>query len=107
MYDFIDSYEDAKINSSKSTIMDSIENEIGKLENALYSRSLLIYSERIKAKTLILNGENDQKNIPSQSIELANCINRYGGGASYIIFNNPGIFISVGKHEKLIDSFIA
>lgn len=85
VFDFI-KYQDAKTDVSKRSIINSIKEEIGHSEDSLISRSLINFAANIKASTLILNGENDEKTIPVQAQELAHKINEYGGHASFVIF---------------------
>jgi dipeptidyl aminopeptidase/acylaminoacyl peptidase len=107
VFDFIKYQEDAKTDGSKKSIINSIKEEIGNSEISLNSRSLINFAENIKANTLILNGENDEKTIPQQAQELTNEINKHGGKASFVIFKNTGHHIPIDERNKIIEPFIS
>lgn len=107
VFDFIKYQEYAKTDGAKKSIMNSIHEEIGNSKDSLNSRSVINFTERITANTIILNGENDEKTVPQQAKELANEINKHGGSASFVIFKNSGHNIPVGKRNKIIDKFIS
>ena len=107
VFDFTQYQKDAKTNDAKKSIVNSIEEEIGTSRNSLQERSVMNYAKSIKAATLILNGENDEKTVAGQARELASEINKQGGNASFVIFKNTGHNIPVHKRDKIIDAFIA
>ncbi len=81
--------------------------ETGNSEDSLNSRSVINFAKNIKAKTLILKGENDEKTVPQQARELADEINKHGGNAYFVIFKNSGHNIPVDERNKIIDQFIS
>lgn len=107
VFDFTRYQEEAKTNAAKRSIINAIQNEIGKSDDSLFKRSVLHFADRIKASTLILNGENDDKTIPQQARGLADEINKHGGNASFVVFKNTGHLIPVNQRDKIIDSFIS
>jgi dipeptidyl aminopeptidase/acylaminoacyl peptidase len=81
--------------------------EIGNSEDAFKNRSVINFAMKIKASTLILNGENDEKTDPKQARELADEINKHDGNASFVIFKNTGHQIPIDDRNKIIDPFIS
>jgi dipeptidyl aminopeptidase/acylaminoacyl peptidase len=74
--------------------------------DALKSRSALYVADKIKAKTLILNGALDERTDPSQAVSLAQKINAAGGNATAQIFPNAGHQIPLADREEWIHPFI-
>ena len=80
--------------------------ETGGTVDALNARSVLRFASAIKAKSLILNGEQDDRTDPDQAQRLADAINSKGGNARAIIYPDVGHKIPVDLRNKDIDPFI-
>jgi dipeptidyl aminopeptidase/acylaminoacyl peptidase len=70
------------------------------------SRSVLNYASDIKASTLILNGEKDERTDAGQARHLAEEITLHGGNARAVIYPDKGHQIPIEVRDKDIDSFI-
>jgi dipeptidyl aminopeptidase/acylaminoacyl peptidase len=87
-------------------VVNSLISETGRGDTALQSRSILYFARNIRAETLILNGERDDRTDPDQARHLVQEINRYGSHARAIIYPDYGHQIPVKVRNKEIDPFI-
>ncbi len=92
--------------SHAQDIAQSMKQETGGGSDALLDRSVLHFARNIKAATLILNGEKDDRTDPEQARRLATAINSSGGSARTIIYPDHGHQIPVQVRESAIDQFI-
>jgi len=106
LYDLPQFIADSNPGQMKKSIMDSLLQETGGGEDALKSRSVLYFAKDIKAATLIINGEKDDRTDPNQARRLAKEITRNGGDARAIIYPDYGHQIPVDERNKEIDPFI-
>ncbi|MGI6299807.1 MAG: alpha/beta hydrolase family protein [Verrucomicrobiota bacterium] len=97
---------DTNPSSAKQSIIASMNVETGGTVDALNARSVLRFASAIKAKSLILNGEQDDRTDPDQAQRLADAINSKGGNARAIIYPDVGHKIPVDLRNKDIDPFI-
>lgn len=80
--------------------------ETGGTPESLRNRSAMFFADRIKAKTLILNGAKDDRTSPDQARSFAQKINGHGGSAKVIIYADSGHQIPVLVRSKDIDPFL-
>ncbi len=106
LYDLTQFVAEANKNQIKQAVMDSLIAETGGGAEALRTRSALPFAGKIKAATLILNGEKDDRTDPGQARRLAEEITRSGGKARAIIYPEYGHQIPVDVRNKEIDPFI-
>jgi dipeptidyl aminopeptidase/acylaminoacyl peptidase len=85
----------------------AVNRQTGGGEDALRSRSALLFASRIKASALILNGARDDRTDPAQALRLAERINRHGGQARAHIYPEYGHEIPVKARQAEVDAFIA
>jgi dipeptidyl aminopeptidase/acylaminoacyl peptidase len=76
-------------------------------DQALRARSALLVAQRIRARTLILNGAKDDRTDPDQARRLAEVIEAHGGEAQVRIYPELGHEIPVKVREAEVDAFIA
>ncbi len=107
LFDLPQFLADPKSSPIKRSVMDALRAETGGGEEALQARSLLSFAKHIKAATLILNGEKDDRTDPQQARRLAEEITRNGGNARAIIYPDYGHQIPVDVRNKEIDPFLA
>jgi dipeptidyl aminopeptidase/acylaminoacyl peptidase len=88
------------------SVVDSMNQETGGSPDALRARSLLNYTQDVKASALILNGAKDDRTDPDQALRLAEAINAHGGHARTIIYPEYGHQIPVDIRNKDVDPFI-
>lgn len=90
-YDLVREYEAMKAKPSLRKIVDNIEQETGGATNeALRARSVLYAVDGIKAPTLILNGEKDDRTDPEAARVLAEELRARGVDAKAVIYPNAG-----------------
>ncbi|HET6935493.1 MAG TPA: alpha/beta fold hydrolase [Candidatus Angelobacter sp.] len=104
-YDLPEYVRNAQSPMQKS-VVESLTSETGGSEEALRSRSLLYFTDRLKTPVLILNGAKDDRTGPSQALSLAEAINKHGGHARAIIYPQYGHQIPVEVRNKDIGPFI-
>ena len=75
-------------------------------DEALRSRSALLFASDIKAATLILNGAKDDRTDPDQARRLAEAIKAHGGQAQVHIYPGFGHEIPVKARDAEITAFI-
>ncbi len=97
---------DAETSAEKKAILESMIDEIGASEEALRARSLIHFARNIRAETLILNGQNDEKTDPEQARTMAAEIRKHGGRAKVVIFPDRGHQIPVAERARIVDPFI-
>ncbi len=85
----------------------AVNRQTGGGEDALRSRSALLFASRIKASALILNGAKDDRTDPAQALRLAERIKGYGGQARAHIYPEYGHEIPVKARQLEVDDFIA
>jgi dipeptidyl aminopeptidase/acylaminoacyl peptidase len=85
----------------------AVNRQTGGGEDALRSRSALLFASRIKASALILNGAGDDRTDPAQALRLAERINGHGGRARAHIYPEYGHEIPVKARQSEVDAFIA
>ena len=76
-------------------------------EAEVRARSALLQPAAIRAATLILNGEKDDRTSPEQARDLARKIEEGGGSARAIIYPDFGHAIPVEARSKEIVPFLA
>lgn len=97
----------AKAESGQAKLVaQSIIDETGGGYDALRERSLLHFTQKVRAATLILNGAMDDRTDPEQARRLADEINSHKGSARVIIYPEYGHQIPVGVRDRVIDQFI-
>jgi dipeptidyl aminopeptidase/acylaminoacyl peptidase len=105
LYD-LPSYARAARSPMSLSIVDSMKAETGGGEDALKARSLLYVAQGLKAKTLILKGERDDRTDPDQARRLTETINAFGGHATAIVYPQYGHNIPVDVRNKDVEPFI-
>src|SRR5262249_15496574 len=90
----------------KTSVVNSMRRETGGGDDALRVRSVLNHARNIKASTLILNGEKDDRTDPGQARHLAEEITRHGGNDRAIIYPDQGHQIPIEIRDKDIVPFI-
>ncbi|MCA9152935.1 MAG: prolyl oligopeptidase family serine peptidase, partial [Planctomycetales bacterium] len=90
----------------KQFVVKTIQEETGGSAAALHARSVVTFADRIKAKTLILNGAQDDRTDPRQARRLAEAITRAGGDAEVIVYQDFGHRIPVQRRNQDVDPFI-
>ena len=106
LYDLPELMADPKSSPMKTSVVNAMRRETGGSDDALRVRSVLNYARNIKASTLILNGEKDERTDPGQARHLAEEITRHGGNARAIIYPDHGHQIPIEVRNQEIDPFI-
>jgi dipeptidyl aminopeptidase/acylaminoacyl peptidase len=105
-YDLQSYQQDQNPSKAKRDVIDAMVAETGGTPESLRARSALFAANRIKAKTLILNGAQDDRTSPDQARQFAENINLGGGSARTVIYAEYGHQIPVSVRNKDIDPFI-
>jgi dipeptidyl aminopeptidase/acylaminoacyl peptidase len=105
VYDLLEYAQHPK-SAIASSIVDDMKKETNGSDEARKERSLLFYTQNVKAATLVLNGAKDDRTDPDQARRLADMINSNGGHARAIIYPDYGHQIPVEIRNKDIDPFI-
>ena len=106
VYDLVEYVEESKTNPEKRSVVKSLIAETGGTDDALRTRSVLRFANSIKASSLILSGEKDDRTDANQARRLAEDIVHSGGNARAIIYPDYGHKIPVDARNKDIDPFI-
>jgi len=106
VYDLPAYVADTTGGAAQLTVVKTLVAETGGTPEALNARSALRLASVIKAKTLILNGAQDDRTDPAQARQLAEAITRNGGMARAIIYPDSGHKIAREARNKDIDPFI-
>jgi pimeloyl-ACP methyl ester carboxylesterase len=106
VYDLPQYVADSTSSRARKMVVRSLMEETGGKTEALTARSLLSFPGKIKAATLIINGEKDDLTDPNQARRLADAIVSHGGKAHAIIYPDYGHRIPVSVRNREIDPFI-
>lgn len=87
-------------------VLAEFNRQTGGGEQALRERSALFQADKIKARTLILNGARDDRTDPAQAEQLKNAIHADGGQAESVIYPEFGHAIPVQTRQPRIDAFL-
>lgn len=74
--------------------------------SAMQDRSALLFASQIKARTLILNGAQDDRTDPAQSELLRDAIRAGGGQAESVIYADYGHAIPPQIRQARVDAFL-
>lgn len=96
----------ARMPTARGEIVDSIKQEAGVGGRSLQIRSVLRTAKNIKASTLIISGQNDDRADPNQARQLADAIKKAGGTAQLVVFPQCGHKIPPELRDRVIDPFL-
>ena len=89
-------------------IVDNVRSEThGADEQVIRERSALLFADRIKAATLILNGAQDDRTDPEVARQLGAKIAAHGTPAEVVIYPDYGHSIPPPERAKVIAPFLA
>lgn len=92
--------------SAAAAVRSAVFAQTGGSQAALAQRSALFRASSIKARTLILNGAQDDRTDSSQARRLADTINAAGGRAEAHIYPELGHEIPFRTREPMVSAFI-